>query len=166
MRPTVIANNSTEAAELEIFASDPDVTLDVTNLDLSRLPQHVKAVLSTNAEAFNAPQLQTSGGIYAPHATSLDAPQLQTSGNITARRATTFSAPQLQTSGNITAHLATTFSLPQLQTSGHIEANSATSFSAPQLQTSGGIIAPKISYSQPARRATVPAPPAADRRAP
>jgi len=45
MRTTFTADNSTESTELTAFASNPGVTLDVTNLDLRRLPQHVKAVL-------------------------------------------------------------------------------------------------------------------------
>ena len=103
----IAVNNSTDASELAGLATDPAVTLDVTKLDLGRLPEHVKAALYTEATSFNAPQLQTSGNIFASSATSFSAPQLQTSGNIYARAATNFSAPQLQASGNIYADRAT-----------------------------------------------------------
>ena len=147
-----IADNSTEASDLAALANDPGVTLNVTALDLRRLPAHVKASIYTSAKAFNAPQLQISGEIDADRATSFSAPQLQTSGNISADRATSFDAPQLQTSGNI-------------------DARNATSFRAPLLQTSGVIIVPdeaslRASSSQPARPAPGPASPTADRREP
>jgi hypothetical protein len=99
----IAVNNWTEPTELALLANNPLVLLDVTNLDLGRLPQHLKAALYTAANTFCAPQLQTSGNIYADNATSFSAPQLQTSGSIYAPRATTFSAPQLQTSGYIYA---------------------------------------------------------------
>ena len=95
----IIVDNSTEPATLEDYANTPGVTLDVTNLDLRRLPLHVKSGLYTKGRAFDAPQLQTSGDIFAPSATNFSAPQLQTSGDINASRATSFSAPQLRTSG-------------------------------------------------------------------
>jgi hypothetical protein len=97
----IAVDNSTEPPELAALANNPDVTLVVTKLDLRRLPEHVKAKLYTVATTFTAPQLQTSGDIYADSATSFSAPQLQTSGDIYARSATNFSAPQLQTSGDI-----------------------------------------------------------------
>ncbi len=84
----IAVNNSTDASELAGLATDPAVTLDVTKLDLGRLPEHVKAALYTEATSFNAPQLQTSGNIYARAATNFSAPQLQASGNIYADRAT------------------------------------------------------------------------------
>ena len=78
----IAVNSSTDASELAGLATDPAVTLDVTKLDLGRLPEHVKAALYTEATSFNAPQLQTSGNIFASSATSFSAPQLQTSGYI------------------------------------------------------------------------------------
>jgi hypothetical protein len=51
MSRTFVADNPTDAAELEAFASDPDVTLNVTSLDLNRLPVHVEAVPHTNTLA-------------------------------------------------------------------------------------------------------------------
>src|ERR1035441_3714342 len=119
-------NDLTEASELAALANNPSLTLDVTDLDLGRLPAHIKAALYTEATTFSAPQLQTSGNIDASRATSFSAPQLQTSGNIDAGSATSFSAPQLQTSGNIYASRATSFSAPQLQTSKYIDAGSTT----------------------------------------
>ena len=79
-----IVNNSTEVSEITAFANDPAVSLDVTSFDLSRLPEHVKASLCTSAMSFSAPQLQTSGNIYAYRATSFSTPQLQDSGHISA----------------------------------------------------------------------------------
>jgi|ERR1039458_525715 hypothetical protein len=99
----IAVDNSTEPSQLAELANNPALKLEVTKLDLVRLPGHVKAALYTAATSFSAPQLQTSGDIYAHSATSFSAPQLQTSGNIYANSATSFSAPQLQTSGYIYA---------------------------------------------------------------
>jgi hypothetical protein len=116
-----VVNNLIGASELAALADNPGATLDVTEFDLGRLPERVKAALYTKAATFDAPQLQTSGDINAPSATSFNAPQLQTSGDIIAPRATSFSAPQLQIAGDIIAS-ATSFSAPQLQMSGNIYA--------------------------------------------
>src|ERR1039457_5457037 len=69
-RERITVNSLTEPSELAVLANDPAVTLDVTDLDLGRLPAHVKAALYTEATTFSAPQLQTSGHIYAGSATS------------------------------------------------------------------------------------------------
>ena len=82
-------NDLTEASELAALANNPGLTLDVTDLDLGRLPEHVKAALYTEATTFSAPQLQTSGDIDARSATSFSAPQLQKSGDIDAPKAST-----------------------------------------------------------------------------
>src|SRR5450755_2100683 len=87
-RERITVNDLTEASELAALANNPGLTLDVTDLDLGRLPAHVKAALYTEATTFSAPQLQTSGNIYANNVTSFSAPQLQTSGDIDARSAT------------------------------------------------------------------------------
>ena len=126
-RERITVNELTEASELAAFASNPAAVLDVTRLDLRRLPEHVKAGLYTEATTFSTPQLKTSGKIDAGSATSFSAPQLQKSGYIDAGSATSFSAPQLQKSGHIYAPNATSFSVPQLQTSGDIDARSAAS---------------------------------------
>ena len=115
-------NDLTEASELAALANNPGLTLDVTDLDLGRLPAHVKAALYTEATTFSAPQLQTSEYIYANNATSFSAPQLKASGDIYVGSATTFSAPRFQTSGDINANNATNFSAPQLKASGDITA--------------------------------------------
>jgi hypothetical protein len=83
-RERIVVNDLTKASGLAALADNPDVRLDVTKLDLGRLPEHVKAALYTEATTFSAPQLQTSGYIYAPRATSFSVPQLQRSGNIAA----------------------------------------------------------------------------------
>ena len=141
----IAVGDLTKASDLADLADNPEVTLDVTELDLLRLPQHVKASLFTQATTFDAPQLQTSGYIDARSAKSFSAPQLQTSGYIDARSAKSFSAPQLQQSGDIYADSAKSFSAPQLQQSGFIDASCAKSFSAPQLQKSGDDLrAPKL----------------------
>ena len=41
----IAVDNSTDPSELAGLATDPAVTLDVTKLDLGRLPEHVKAAL-------------------------------------------------------------------------------------------------------------------------
>jgi len=56
-QPTVI-DNSVDQKNLDRYAADPAVTLDVTALDLRRLPQHVQATLVSKAETFSAPQPQ------------------------------------------------------------------------------------------------------------
>ena len=137
----IAVDDRTEPSELAALLGNWQVTLDVTNLDPGRLPEHVTATLYTEAAEFSVPQLRTSRGIDAPSATSFSAPQLQTSKNINACHATSFSVPQLQTAGHIYASSAPNFSAPQLRTAGCIDASSATSFSAPQLQTSMGIAA-------------------------
>ena len=93
----ITVNDLTEPSELAALASNAVLTLDVTNLDLGRLPPHVKAALYTEATTFRAPLLQTSGDINASSATSFRAPLLQTSGGINASSATSFRAPLLQT---------------------------------------------------------------------
>jgi hypothetical protein len=138
-RELTVVNDLIRASELAALTDNPGVTLDVTNLDLGRLPQHVKAALYSKAATFNAPQLQMSGNIYADKATSFSVPQLRTSGFIDASSATSVDAPQLQTSGNIYASSATSFDAPQLRVSGNINAYSATSFDVPQLRISGNI---------------------------
>jgi hypothetical protein len=113
-------DNSTDPSRVEALAANPDVLLHVTRLDLGRLPEHVKASLYTEADAFNAPGLRTSGNIYAAGATIFDLSQLQASGDIHAYTASSLNAPELQTSGNILAGNATSFDAPQLQASGQI----------------------------------------------
>jgi hypothetical protein len=110
-------DNQTATERLHQLAADPTLTLDVTTLDLSRLPPHVQCTLVSRATEFSVPQLQTSGDIYASRARVFSAPQLQTSGHIDAPSATEFSAPQLQTSGDIDVRSATTFSAPRLPSS-------------------------------------------------
>jgi hypothetical protein len=105
-RERIAVNDLTGPSELAALANNPAVMLDVTQFDLGRLPEHVKAELFTDATSFNAPQLQTSKNIYAGSATSFNAPQLQTSKDIYASSATSFSARQLQTSGHIYANSA------------------------------------------------------------
>jgi hypothetical protein len=63
-RITTVDNS--ERPRLETLTNDTDANLDVTKLDLARLPAHVKATLFTDATSFNAPQLRTSGAIDAP----------------------------------------------------------------------------------------------------
>ena len=80
-RQLITVNRLTPPSELAVLAINAAVALDVTSLDLGRLPQHVKAALYTEATTFSAPQLQTSGYIDAP-----EAPPRSTT---TARRAST-----------------------------------------------------------------------------
>jgi hypothetical protein len=101
-------DNSTDPLLLETLAEQAYVILDVTKLNLGRLPAHVKAALQTDATIFSAPQLQTSGAIYANSAKSFSAPQLQTSRNIWAPNATSFIAPHLQTTRDIYVPKAST----------------------------------------------------------
>src|SRR5205807_6591682 len=103
-------DNLTAASELAALVANPAVPLDVTDLDLGLLPEHVNAILYTEATEFIAPQLKTSGDIYATNATTFSASQLQTSGHILASIAIIFSVPKLQTSGNIYASSVTEFS--------------------------------------------------------
>jgi hypothetical protein len=62
----IAVDNSTEPSQLAELANNPALKLEVTKLDLVRLPGHVKAALYTAATSFSAPQLQTSEYIYAP----------------------------------------------------------------------------------------------------
>jgi hypothetical protein len=147
---TVSVYPRTPDSLLSALLACPRLIVNVTHLDLTRLPAHVRANLKTAATSFSAPQLQTAKAIYARSATSFSAPQLQTAGNIVADSATSFSAPQLQTAGIIHVDSATSFSVPQLQTAEGIYARSATSFSAAQLQTAGTIFAVRAtSFSAP-----------------
>src|SRR6202035_784564 len=124
MGATRIVDNRTDLAELTALANNSALTLDVTEIDLRRLPEHIKAALYTAAKSFSAPQLRESGHIDARSATSFSAPQLRKSGDIDASNAVSFSAPLLQESGDIFAPSAASFSAPLLQKSGEMYAHS------------------------------------------
>ncbi len=97
-------NNTTEQSKLNELAQDAYLRLDVTSLDLARLPPHVDAELHTEARTFEAPALVScAGDIHAPWVTKFLAPQLRVARNIHAPRASTFSVPQLVISGEIDA---------------------------------------------------------------
>jgi hypothetical protein len=96
----VLVGNSIEQSNLEFLARDPTRTLDVTALDLTRLPKHVQAVLYTEAMTVN-----------------LD---LKSCGHIIARSAEHFSALELRSAWSIIIPSASIVSLPELGVSGKI----------------------------------------------
>jgi hypothetical protein len=124
---------------LEALAADPDIELDVTALNLGRLPAEVKASLYSRAVIFEALHLRKSADIHAPHATRLSAPELREAGNIIATHAHTFEIPQLQFAGNIHATSAVSFVARELQSAGDIDAFAAKNFEAQSLRTAGYI---------------------------
>ncbi len=149
----ICVSNETEASFIEKVAHNPYVILIVTKLDPHRLPEHIRAIICTEARMFSAPQLRTSGHIVAGRAESLIIPQLRTSGTIFASSAAGFSAPELERSGDIYISNAKSFSAPRLQLSGTIAANNLAEFVAPELHTSGDIIAGRASnFSVPRLR--------------
>ena len=68
---------ATSAQELSELCATKGLIIDVTSLDLARLPPRVAANLITHATSFDAPQLRESGDIHARNATSFAVPQLQ-----------------------------------------------------------------------------------------
>jgi hypothetical protein len=65
----IVLDNAVDLKTLEALAADPELELDVTPLDLGRLPARVVASLSSQAAVFDAPHLRSSEHIHAPHAT-------------------------------------------------------------------------------------------------
>ena len=55
-RQLITVNSLTPPSELAVLAINAAVALDVTSLDLGRLPEHVKAALYTEATTFSAPR--------------------------------------------------------------------------------------------------------------
>jgi hypothetical protein len=55
-------DNTTEQSTLNELAHDAYLRLDVTSLDLARLPPHVNAELQTEARTFEAPALVSCAG--------------------------------------------------------------------------------------------------------
>jgi hypothetical protein len=152
-KPTAV-DDSTDPAELRALADNPAVILDVTDLDLGRLPTDVKARLYSDGETFSAPNLRTSGPIFAEKAKEFSVPKLQTSGDLWVSSAASFSAPELQhVVGMTVPNEVMKTNPPQTKAvmaklaarhakemqNGGIFANAATSFDAPKLQTVGSI---------------------------
>src|ERR1019366_1807910 len=92
----IVVDNSVDQATLQAYAGDPDAVLDVTGLDLGRLPPGSRANLHSEADTFSAPHLRTSGNIDAPRATVFSAPKLRASENINATHADVFEIPRLR----------------------------------------------------------------------
>jgi hypothetical protein len=147
---TLIVDNTTPLPLLRQLSASPRLTLDVSALDLLRLPARINCALSSSKKSFNAPQLESVGNIDALAAISFSIPGLQTAGHILACRAKSFNAPQLRWAGYIDAGLAISFSIPQLREAGNIFVDSVLSFTAPQLKTADTIHAEAAtSFSAP-----------------
>jgi len=131
----IVVDNSTDQKAFEALAANPEADLDVTALDLGRLPASVKASLYSSAVIFEALHLRKSADIHAPCARRLSAPELRHAGNITATHAHTFEIPKLQSAGNILATAAVSFVARELVSAGNIDAFSARNFEAQSLQT-------------------------------
>lgn len=95
MSNRAIIDDTIRQSTLETLAADPRLELDVTALDLGRLPAEVKANLYSSDVIFDAPCLRSTADIHAPQATRLSLPELRTAGNITATHAHTFEIPLL-----------------------------------------------------------------------
>src|SRR6185312_15532182 len=151
----IILDNSVDQETLHAYAANPEAVLDVTGLDLGRLPVDVKASLYSQADAFNAPHLRISGDIDAHRATSFRAPQLRKAENISATHAKAFEVPRLLAAGNIFATSAATFAAPELRIAGDIDAFAATNCDLPVLHISGYIharFAARATSMRPARK--------------
>src|SRR5690348_559463 len=129
----IVLENSVDQFTLLAYAADPDAVLDVTGLDLRRLPLDVKARLYSAAAVFRVPHLRASADIDANKAVYFSAPELRTAGNISATHAELFEIPQMQTAGNIFATSAGEFVARELVTAGDICAFGATNFEAQSL---------------------------------
>jgi hypothetical protein len=134
-----IIDDSISPRALATLLAEPELELDVTALDLGRLPAEVKTNLYSSDVIFEALHLRHAAHIHAPHATRLSLPELRTAGNITATHAHTFEIPLLQTAGDILATSAVNFVARELVSAGDIDAFGARNFEAQSLQTAGYI---------------------------
>jgi hypothetical protein len=135
----IVLDNAVDQFTLLAYAADPDAVLDVTGLDLARLPFDVKASLYSAAAVFHAPHLRVSLDIEANRATSFLAPELRTAGSISATDADRFEVPQLQAAGSTFATSAGEFVARDLVTAGDVDAFVATNFETQSLRTAGYI---------------------------
>jgi hypothetical protein len=107
----IVLDNSVDQFTLLAHAADADAILDVTDLDLRRLPPNVRASLYSAAAVFQAPSLCAAFDIEANRAASFLAPELRTAGNINATHAELFEIPELRAAGHIHAASAAFISL-------------------------------------------------------
>src|ERR1039457_1211651 len=105
----ITLDNSINQFDLLAHTANPQAILDVTQLDLARLPRQVKAVLHSNAEIFHVPDLRCAGSIEANKALAFIAPELRQAGDISATHAQMFEVPELRSAGNIHATSAAQF---------------------------------------------------------
>jgi hypothetical protein len=114
-RITVDVDNTIDQSRLEALAENPFLLLDVTKLDLERLPVQVKAELYTEATTFITSRLQISEDIHATKAKMFITPNLQEAGAIFADSATTFSADRLKATIKYAPKAGVFVALPLIQ---------------------------------------------------
>jgi hypothetical protein len=129
----ITVHSAITQAELNQLALNASIALDVTALDPSRLPIHVKAVLCTDMNAFDAPQLLSSGNIVANGVTDFNVPQLQNCGDIFANGAISLHA---QAGPVPSLHLR--LYAPTRPTSGRIR-NAGIFSRCPEFRSSNGV---------------------------
>lgn len=133
----IAVTNRTDSVRLRELAEIPTLTLDVTKLDLGRLPENIKANLYSDARRVVLSNVRTSGSIDAPKARYFDAPKLEkVSGGMNVYSARAVTLPNLHSvSRGINAYSAAYVSLPDLtEASGGIRADHATAITAPKIK--------------------------------
>jgi hypothetical protein len=126
----VIIDETVRQSTLEVLTADPEIELDVSALDLGRLPAEVKASLYSIAVIFEALHPRGSADIHAPRGTRFSAPEFREAGNITATHAHTFENTEARTGKEHSGHRAVSFVARKLVSGGDIDAFAATNFEA------------------------------------
>jgi len=98
-----VVDNSVDQSTLNVLAADQSVRLDVTNIDLSRLPENISATLIFKRKGpMFLPQVKTARDI-STDTEMVDMPQLERAKHVTARSATTINFLNLRELGSLDA---------------------------------------------------------------
>jgi hypothetical protein len=139
---TVCVKKDVPPHELDRLCQTPRLTLDVTELDLGRLPSKIACSLVSDADVFDAPQLVEAGNITAKEASRFTLPRLEKVGRFTFGEARDLDLPALREAGGIETYKAETVRLPCLEKCGDFFANVVDQLSLPSLQTVGFLSGP------------------------
>jgi hypothetical protein len=137
-------NADTPQETLVTLAGTTGLTLEVTHLDLKRLPAHVRANLRSSAESFVAPALKSAGNIEAERATVLHAPELAQAGDVEAPLATDIDLRKLGAAARIDLHAAEVLELDGLRRCNYITGFKARAIHAPLLEEARFLLLPSV----------------------